>query len=125
MYSHNIKNYRLKCDNTSAILKTKIADDAISEEHLDNTAITGHTELSATAADDDVLLVFDTSSGSLKKIQSSNVVTPPTFSLSPSNLLTGDGTGNFTIVVTGTKFDINTKLRSDVVKININDGYCH
>ena len=29
---------------------TKIADDAISEEHIDNTAITGHTQLSANAA---------------------------------------------------------------------------
>jgi len=97
--------------------ETLIADNAISEEHLDNTAITGHTELSATAADDDVLLVFDTSSGTIKKIQSSNVgITPPTFSsVSPTNLVTGDGTGNFTIVVTGTKFDANAtfKLRTD------------
>ena len=100
-----------------AIDATKIADDSISEEHLDNTAITGNTELSATAADDDVLLIFDTSSGTIKKIQSSNVgITPPTFSsVSPSNLLTGDGTGNHTIVVTGTKFDATAtfKLRTD------------
>ena len=30
-----------------AVDATKIADDAISEEHLDATAITGHAELSA------------------------------------------------------------------------------
>ena len=90
-----------------AIDATKIEDDAISEEHLDVTAITGNAELSAAAADDDVLLVFDTSSSTIKKIQRSNVaLSVPTFSsVSPSNLLTGDGTGNFTIVVTGTKFD--------------------
>ena len=37
-----------------AIDATKLADDASSEEHLNNTAITGHSELSAVAADDDV-----------------------------------------------------------------------
>jgi hypothetical protein len=50
-----------------AVNATKIADDAISEEHLDVTAITGNTELAAGAADDDVLLVFDTSAGTIKK----------------------------------------------------------
>ena len=99
-----------------AVNATKIADDAISEEHLDITSITGHTELSAVAADDDVLLVYDTSAGTLKKIQSSNVGTmPPTFSsVSPTSLLTGDGTGNHTIVITGTKFDATAtfKLRT-------------
>ena len=102
------------------ITKTGIGslpDDVISEEHIDATAITGHTELSATAADDDVLLVFDTSANALKKIQKSNVsLLAPTFSsVSPSNLSSGDGTGNHTIVVTGTKFDASAsfKLRTD------------
>jgi len=87
--------------------ETKIADNAISEEHLDVTAITGNTELSATAADDDILLVYDTSAGALKKILKSNVsLAAPTFtSVSPTSLTTGDLTGNYTIVVTGTKFD--------------------
>src|SRR6056300_1126991 len=90
-----------------AITEAKIADDAISEEHLDVTSLTGHTELSATAADDDVLLVYDTSAGTLKKIQKSNVaLAVPIFSsVNPTSLTTGDLTGNYTIVVTGTKFD--------------------
>ena len=90
-----------------AITEAKIADDAISDEHLDITALTGHTELAATAADDDVLLIYDTSAGTLKKIQKSNVaLQAPSFSsVSPTSLTTGDGTGNYTIVVTGTKFD--------------------
>src|SRR6056300_1176687 len=99
-----------------AITEAKIADDAISEEHLDITAITGNTELSATAADDDVLLVYDTSAGTLKKIQKSNVaLAVPTFSsVSPTSLTTGDSTGNYTIVITGTKFDTSAtfKLRT-------------
>jgi hypothetical protein len=62
------------------IQKLKIADDAISEEHLDVTTITGHTELSEVAASNDILLVYDASSGTLKKIQASNVgITAPVF----------------------------------------------
>jgi len=96
---------------------TKIADDAISEEHLDNTVITANAELAASAAADDVLLIFDTSSGTIKKIQATNVglQTPTITGISPSNLLTGDGTGNHTIVVTGTSFlsDATAKLTTD------------
>jgi hypothetical protein len=93
--------------NADAITEAKIADNAISEEHLDTTVFTGHTELSVSAADDDVLLIYDTSAGTLKKIQRSNVaLQAPTFSsVSPTSLLSGDGTGNYTIVITGTKFD--------------------
>jgi len=101
---------------SDAIDATKVADDAISEEHLDVTAVTGHTELSETAADNDVLLVFDTSAGVLKKIQRSNIaLAAPTFtSVSPTNATSGDGTGNYTFTITGTNFDANVtaKLRT-------------
>jgi len=89
-----------------AIDATRIADDAISEEHLDVTAITGNSELSAVAAADDVLLVFDTSSSTLKKIQASNINSAPTItSISPTNVNEGDGTGNHTFTITGTNFN--------------------
>ena len=42
-----------------------IADDAVSEEHLDATAITGSTELAATPADTDEILISD--AGTLKR----------------------------------------------------------
>ena len=91
----------------------------VRQSNLDNSVITGNTELTATAAADDVLLVFDTSSSSLKKIQRSNLVLQsPTFSsISPSNANTGDGTGNHTFTITGTKFDT-----APVVKFRGNDG---
>ena len=114
MALNKIKKGSLVAD---AIDATKLADDAVSEEHIDVTAITGNTELSAVAADDDVLLVFDTSANAIKKIQRSNVaLQAPTYSsVSPTNLLTGDGTGNFTIVVTGSRFDSTATftLRTD------------
>ena len=93
-----------------AIDATKIADDAISEEHLDVTAITGHTELSESAAANDVLLVFDTSTSSLKKITANNVglQAPTISSVSPTSVASGDGTGNFTFVITGTNYTSGT-----------------
>ena len=56
-----------------AIDVTKIADDAISEEHLDATAITGSTELAATPASTDELLVSD--AGVLKRVDFSHLDT--------------------------------------------------
>ena len=54
-----------------AIDATLIADDAISEEHLDATAITGHTALEATPADTDELIISD--AGTLKRVDFSHL----------------------------------------------------
>ena len=54
-----------------AIDATLITDDAISEEHLDATAITGHTALDATPADTDEFLISD--AGTLKRIDYSYI----------------------------------------------------
>jgi hypothetical protein len=99
---------------TDAITEAKVADNAIENEHINSNVITGQTELSAAAADDDVLLVYDTSAGAIKKIQSSNVglQAPTISSISPTNLISGDGTGNYTITITGTGYiaDVTAKL---------------
>jgi len=103
------------------IKSSNITDDAISEEHLDVTAITGHPELAATGAEDDMLLIFDTSAGALKKIKRSRVgfLPPVLTSISPTNALTGDGTGNHTFTVTGTSFD--TDVTAKLVKTGGSD----
>jgi len=54
-----------------AIDATLIADDAISEEHLDATAITGHTALAEAPADTDEFLISD--GGTLKRIDASYI----------------------------------------------------
>jgi hypothetical protein len=59
-----------------AITAAKIADDAISEEHLDATAITGSTELAASPADTDEILISD--AGTLKRIDYSLLKTENT-----------------------------------------------
>ena len=56
-----------------AIDSTLIADDAVSEEHLDNTALTGFSELTA-LADADKFLISDASdSNNIKYVQKSNM----------------------------------------------------
>ena len=96
-----------------AITEAKIADDAISDEHLDVTAITGQTELAEAANDSDVFLIYDASAGALKKVLRSNIVLQaPTFSsISPTNVNTGDGTGNATFTITGTNFGLGTTAK--------------
>ena len=56
-----------------AITAAKIADDAISEEHLDVTAITGHTA-ETSIADGDTILIHDASASALRKMTKSNFV---------------------------------------------------
>ena len=64
-------------------------------EILSTGSITNKTELAEQAADDDLLLIYDTSTTSLKKIQKSNIATTLTYS---SGTDTGDGsTTAFTI----------------------------
>ena len=55
--------------NADAVDATKIADDAISEEHLDATAITGHTALTSAPAGTDEFLISD--GGVLKRLDAS------------------------------------------------------
>ena len=68
-------------------------------------------------ASDDVLLIFDTSAGVLKKITKSafDALQPGFTSATPSNLTSGDGSGNHTIVIAGTDFDTGAtfKLKTD------------
>mgnify|MGYP003644072146 CR=1 FL=1 len=106
-----IKNAAVTADKIAAIPNDsvnadKIADDSVSEEHLDVTAITGHTTLSASADPSDVLLIYDTDAGVLKKITAANVglQAPTITSISPTSVLQGDGTGNFTFTISGTNF---------------------
>jgi len=100
----------------SKIKEKSLTTGAVTDANFDKTVLTDQTELSATAASDDILLIYDTSAGVIKKIQRSNVsLQVPTFSsVSPTSLTTGDLTGNYTIVVTGTGYDESAtfKLRT-------------
>jgi len=87
-----------------AIDGNKLGDNSISDEHLDPTAVSGNTALGEAAASNDFLLIYDSSAGTLKKVAASNVGTQAVTlsSVSPTNALTGDGTGNQTFTITGT-----------------------
>ena len=71
-----------------AIDGTLIADDAISEEHLDATALTANAELAETPADTDEVLISD--GGTLKRIDFSHIKTNPYYN-QISNVTISDG----------------------------------
>src|SRR6056300_891227 len=97
----------------SKIKEKSLTSDAVTESNLDTTAFTGQTELSETANDSDILLIYDASAGALKKVLRSNIVleVPTVSSVSPTNVVTGDGTGNATFTITGTKFDASATAK--------------
>ena len=85
--------YIINPGRTTALLQ--VSDNAITAAKLNVSAITGQTELATVAADDDLLLIYDTSATTLKKIQKSNIATTLTHSVGSE---TGDGsTVSFTI----------------------------
>ena len=77
-----------------AIDSTLIADDAISEEHIDATVISGSTELAATRADTDEFLISD--AGTIKRIDYSHLKTSPLFNLITSFSPSSEGS-NITV----------------------------
>ena len=99
----------------------------IRQSNLDNSIVTGLGELTSVASGDQTI-VYDASTGSLKKISQSNFLNSPTISsVSPTSLLSGDGTGNYTIIINGTGFTgssaslVNTSgtgINFDTVTVN-------
>jgi len=74
------------------------------------------TTLETSIASGDFVLVYDSSAGVLRKVSQTNFLNFPTISsVSPTNLTSGDGTGNYTIVITGSGFTGATAklLKSD------------
>lgn len=90
----------------SAVSTEKLATNSITKAKVNNDIITAQTELAETANDGDFILVYDTSTSSLKKVLKSNFTlqVPTVTSVSPTAVVSGDGTGNYTFVITGTGF---------------------
>src|SRR5210317_2138823 len=76
----------------------------IRQSNLDNSIVTGLGELTSVASGDQTI-IYDASTGTLKKISQTNFLNFPTVSsVSPTSVLSGDGTGNYTFTITGTGF---------------------
>ena len=98
---------------TDAITEAKIADTAVENEHLNTNIITGQSEISEKGAVDDVLLVYDTSTGTLKKITAANINlgAPTITSITPTNVDSKDSATTTTFTVTGTNFFTGTTAK--------------
>jgi hypothetical protein len=76
----------------------------IRQSNLDNSIVTGLGELTSVASGDQTI-VYDASSGTLKKISQINLLNSPTVSsVSPTSVTSGDGTGNYTFTIIGSSF---------------------
>jgi hypothetical protein len=84
-----------------------------SAQNLENRAFSNQTELAEVAADDDVLLILDTSTNTIKKIQKSNIAT--TLSYVTRNA-TGDGSTTTFTVTDGTAVDNVLVMENGVVQ---------
>jgi len=100
-----------------AIDATLIADDAISEEHIDATVITGSTELAATPADTDELLISD--AGTIKRIDYSYIKTTSVYNKVTS--VTGSGSTT-TLTVDNCFTDTYRNYFITVEKISISNS---
>lgn len=95
-----------------AVTQPKIAAGAVDNTALNKTAITGLSELT-TVADNDKLIISDTSAGTLKQVNKSRTTGldfPTISSISPDNVQTVDG-GDITFTITGTGFTTGTNAR--------------
>ena len=96
------------------VINPHLAPEAVaSAQNLEGRAFTGQTELAEVAADDDVLLIFDTSTSTVKKIQKSNIAT--TLSYVTRNA-TGDGSTTTFTVTNGTAVDNVLVMENGVVQ---------
>ena len=77
----------------------------IRQSNLDNSVVTGLGELTSVATTDQTI-IYDASTGTLKKISQTNFLNFPTVSsVSPTSVVSGDGTGNYTFTITGSGFN--------------------
>ena len=109
----NVLDLGTPSDDT--VTAAKIVDDAISEEHLDVTAITGHTA-ETSAADADTILIHDDSASALRK-------------MTRSNFLSGVGGTNTPLVAVRASTDqtisdlTNTKVQLDTEMIDTDNTF--
>jgi hypothetical protein len=94
--------------NDGAVTTAKLGSAAVTNTNLDASIITGFTELAEEAAAGDFLIIYDSSTGTLKKIQRSNITlqAPTVSSISPTNVDSKDSATTTTFTITGTGFSV-------------------
>tara|TARA_R110002020_G_scaffold279986_1_gene495797 strand:+ start:1125 stop:1742 length:618 start_codon:yes stop_codon:yes gene_type:complete len=88
-----------------------IADDAISEEHLDATALTGNTALAATPATTDEILISD--AGTLKRLDFNHIFNTPAFFVYADSSQTVSSSTNTKVTLDNESFDTDNAFASN------------
>jgi len=87
----------------------------IRNTNLNQSVITGHTENvgSDSVANDDKLLIYDTTTNSLRKTNVGNIglTAPEITSISPTTVASAEGQGTITFTITGTGFTAGTTAK--------------
>jgi len=86
----------------------------IRNTNLNQSVISGHTEnVTGQVATDDKVLIFDTSTNSIRKTNTSNIglQAPTITNVSPTSVQRLEGAGTVTITVTGTGFNAGTTAK--------------
>ena len=94
-----------------AIDATLVADDAISEEHLDATAITGTTELAVQPAAADEIIISD--AGTLKRLDIKHISNTPSFLASLSSDQAISNNSRDKVLLDAEYFDSDGKFASN------------
>ncbi len=95
-----------------AVTTGKVGPSAATAIKLNTDVITGLTELNETAANTDFILIYDTSTSSLKKLLKSNLdnTSPTISSITPTNIFSNDSSLT-TFTITGTGFTAGSNAR--------------
>ena len=95
-----------------AVTTGKVGPSAATAIKLNTDVITGLTELNETAANTDFVLIYDTSTSSLKKLLKSNLdnTSPTISSITPTNIFSNDSSLT-TFTITGTGFTAGSNAR--------------
>jgi len=108
----NVTLAKLAGDSVDA---TKIADNAISEEHLDVTSITGHTA-ETSIADGDLVLIHDASASALRKMTKANFVSGIGGTNTPAFNIDLNATQNVSSLT-------NTKVALNTARVDTDSGF--
>ena len=119
---HQAKAVGTISPTSDSVVASSIADEAIESEHLNNNIISGQTELAATPAGTDELLISD--AGTIKRIDTSFFFNTPAFkaTMSSGQSVSNDTTTRLAFNSLTNGFDTDSAFNTSTNKFTIPSG---